>query len=367
MTLATSSAFELFLEKLRSPRFRVAAPLLVLAALRFFYHRQRRHLEQIRLHRHFTQALADGHGEDKALDHRAVEEWHDVGEGVEFGSIVYLPKPNRPRSNVLVLIVPGNPGMAHFYLPLMREIVRRHGTQHEVRAVTHAGHYMPWKNSGKVFDLEHQHEHKVTYLRQRFAENPDLKLIIIGHSIGSYLTLKIVEAFPNQVAKIVLMQPTIHHIGRSAKGLQLAPVFHHRQHSIKIVKLLEFLVPMALRRFLVRLAIGSHQEPVLHLASLALVNRHVFNNVLHMADQEMKTVGDMNEQLLREHEHKTLFVYSPIDGWVPNEFVQMFQLRLPRAGHRMVPQSHGFMMDDNGTRDMADHISQWIQDAMVTE
>ncbi|KAJ0409494.1 hypothetical protein P43SY_002384 [Pythium insidiosum] len=267
----------------------------------------------------------------------------------------------------MVLFIPGNPGIPHYYLPLMREIVRRHGAHHEVRAMSHSGHYMPWKNNYRVFDLEHQVEHKLEYLRQRINENPDLKFVLISHSIGSYLALQIVEAFPTHVVKIVLMQPTIHHIGRSQKGQQLSPLFAHRNRAIHLVKLVEYLLPMTLRRWVVGRAIGddvARAEPVFHDASVGLVNHRVMMNVLHMAHQEMREVGDMNESVLRAHEHKTLFVYSPVDGWVPNEFAQLFQLKFARAGHRMVPQSHAFMMDKDGTKDMADHISQWIEDAL---
>ncbi|GLE10876.1 hypothetical protein PINS_up023148 [Pythium insidiosum] len=199
MASALQSFVQLLTSRLQSPRYRILAPLVAVALLRIVYHRRRRHLEQLQLHRRLNRILADGHTLDAELDHRAREEWHEVDDGVEFASIVYPAKSSaeRPKSNVMVLFIPGNPGIPHYYLPLMREIVRRHGAHHEVRAMSHSGHYMPWKNNYRVFDLEHQVEHKLEYLRERIKENPQLKLVLISHSIGSYLALQIVEAFPH--------------------------------------------------------------------------------------------------------------------------------------------------------------------------
>ncbi|GLE11799.1 hypothetical protein PINS_up024488 [Pythium insidiosum] len=52
------------------------------------------------------------------------------------------------------------------------------------------------------------------------------------------------------------MQPTIHHIGRSKKGQQLSPLFAQRNRAIQLVKLIEYLLPMTMRRWVVARAIG---------------------------------------------------------------------------------------------------------------
>uniref|UniRef100_K3X1E7 Serine aminopeptidase S33 domain-containing protein n=1 Tax=Globisporangium ultimum (strain ATCC 200006 / CBS 805.95 / DAOM BR144) TaxID=431595 RepID=K3X1E7_GLOUD len=387
MALVLPPFLATLVERLKS-RYRVLAPLTLLALFRYVYHRRQRHLEQLRVHRAINQELTHArhvvhhpHGARvPALAAAAageiqfhpdllspVEEWHDVAEGVQTQSIVYhaLPDANGVvDSDVLVLIVPGNPGIAHFYLPLMREIVARHGRRHEVRSISNAGHFMPWKNNGREFTFQEQIEHKLNYVGQRVAQNPNLKLIVIGHSIGGYITLKIAERYPEHVAKLCLMQPTIMHMMKTTKGAALAPVFEQYKHAIKLVHMLEFLCPTVVRQFFIRLAIGHTTEDVLQHATLSLVNRHVMRNVLLMALHEMQQVCELDDSLVRTHEDKTLFVYSPIDDWVPNEFVQGYQERFTKSRHRMIPQSHGFMMDVNGTRDMAAHISQWISDVV---
>ncbi|KAG6617177.1 uncharacterized protein IUM83_04773 [Phytophthora cinnamomi] len=88
-------------------------------------------------------------------------------------------------------------------------------------------------------------------------------------------------------------------------------------------------------------------------------------NVLGMAADGMKDVANLDEEIVKKFEDKTLFVYSTVDEWVPTEFLQEYQVRFPNAQHRVVPQAHAFMMETNKTRDMAAHISQWISDVLM--
>lgn len=378
MAIAVPPVLVALLARLKQ-RYCVLAPLALLALVRYVYHKRQRHLEQLHVHRAIIDELAHArhvvhHPLRKQQQQRLVpeellgpvEEWHDVADGAQTQSIVYhaLSDNDEPPSDVLVLILPGNPGLAHYYLPLMRELVQRHGRRHEVRCMSHTSHFMPWKNNGRAFSFQEQIEHKCVYLRQRITANPALRLVIICHSIGAFVTLQIAKQFPRHIAKLCLMQPTITHIGKTRKGLALMPLFRHHSHSIKLIHLLEFLCPLVVRQWLIRLAIGGQNEAVLHHATLSLVDRSVMRNVLLMAFHEMQQVGELDDTLVRDHEDKTLFVYSPVDDWVPNEYVQRYQTQFGKARHRMVPQGHGFMMDANGTRDMAEHISQWIADEL---
>ncbi|KAE8984508.1 hypothetical protein PR003_g24320 [Phytophthora rubi] len=365
-----------FLEnlKLQTQRHSVLAPLLALVLARFVYHRRRGHLAQLRLHRALSRQLTtefDPCRHDDAVSPSPIaaptEEWHVVDEdGSQAQSLVYYPMERRSQESdkVLVLVIPGNPGVPFYYLPLMQEIVRTHGRRHEVRCLSHAGHFMPWKNNGRAFSLKEQLEHKAFYLSQRLRDDPTLKLVVIGHSIGSYFALDVARRFPQHVAKLVLMQPTIMHMALSPKGKQMMPLFNHYERGVTLVGAVEYLVPVTLRRWIVRRVVGSKTSETLQLASLSLVNSTVMRNVLGMAADEMKEVTELDEELVTRFEDKTLFVYSTVDEWVPAEFVQEYQVRFPNAQHRVVPQAHAFMMETNGTRDMAAHISQWVGDVL---
>ncbi|CAH0484463.1 unnamed protein product [Peronospora farinosa] len=179
---------------------------------------------------------------------------------------------------------------------------------------------MPWKNNGRAFTLQEQLEHKAFYLQQRLHDDPTLQFVIIGHSIGSYFLLDIARRFPQQIAKLVLMQPTIMHMALSPQGKRMMPLFNHYESVVSLVGAVEFLVPSLLRHWIVRRVVGSKTSETLQLASLSLVNTYVMRNVLGMAANEMKDVTELDSDLVAKFEDKILFVYSTVDEWVPAEY-----------------------------------------------
>uniref|UniRef100_M4BEM6 Lipid droplet-associated serine hydrolase n=1 Tax=Hyaloperonospora arabidopsidis (strain Emoy2) TaxID=559515 RepID=M4BEM6_HYAAE len=278
-------------------------------------------------------------------------------------SLVYYPL-EYVKHKTLVLVIPGNPGVSFYYLPLMQELIRKHGRRHEVRCLSHVGHFMPHKNKEQAFTLQEQLEYKAAYLQQRLRDEPTLQLVLIGHSIGSYFLLDMAKRFRQHIAKLVFMQPTIMHMALSRKGRQMMPLFNNYERGVALVAAAEFIMPLSLRRWIVRRVLGDKTSEPLQLASLSLVNASVMRNVLKMAANEMEEVTELDGDLLAKIEEKVLFVYSTVDEWVPAEFVQEYQLRFPNAQHRVVPQAHAFMMEVNGTRDMAAHISHWISEVL---
>ncbi|RMX63628.1 hypothetical protein DD238_007700 [Peronospora effusa] len=357
--------------KMQAQRHSVLSLVFALALSRFVYHRRRGHLDQLHVHRALTRQLSaefDPCKHDASMSSSSiaapVEEWPIVAkDGTQTQSIVYYPM-HKTEHKTLVLIIPGNPGVSFYYLPLMQEIYKSDKQRHEIRCLSHTGHFMPWKNNGRAFTLQEQLEHKAFYLQQRLHDDPTLQFVIIGHSIGSYFLLDIARRFPQQIAKLVLMQPTIMHMALSPQGKRMMPLFNHYESVVSLVDAVEFLVPPLLRHWIVRRVVGSKTSETLQLASLSLVNTYVMRNVLGMAANEMKDVTELDSDLVAEFEDKILFVYSTVDEWVPAEFMQEYQVRFPNARHRVVPQGHAFMMETNGTRDMAAHILQWIGDVL---
>ncbi|POM59046.1 Hypothetical protein PHPALM_36224 [Phytophthora palmivora] len=202
--------------------------------------------------------------------------------------------------------------------------------------------------------------HKAFYVKKRLQDDPTLRLVVIGHSIGSYIALDMARRYPQQIAKLILTQPTIMHIAISRKGKQLKSMLNNYDFVVMFMGMVDYLVPISLRRWIVRRSVGSQAEETMRLASLSLVNSCVVQNVLGMAANELAEIVELDEKLVANHEKNILFVYSTMDEWVPGEFMQEFQLRFVNAQHRVVPHGHAFMMEPNGTRNVGEHISQWI-------
>ncbi|KAL3669382.1 hypothetical protein V7S43_005778 [Phytophthora oleae] len=366
----------------------ISTPLFALIAVaRVVYQRHQEHLEQQRQdqHRHrylLTDSDTDEDSNDEEDEEKIsrckvpspVKEWTVVAEdNTKTLTLVYYPEEEEreevPEENMessqektLILVIPGNPGNPYYYVPLMQEIIEKHGRNHEVRCLSHAGHVIPWKTHNRDFTLQEQMGHKMLYIKQRLREDPTLRLVVIGHSIGSYIALHIAKQFPGQIAKLVLMQPVIMHVALSRKGKQFMTILNNYEFVVMFMGMVDYLVPVSLRRWLVRRSVGSQTEETVRMASLPLVNSCVIQNVLGMAANEMAEVVELDENLVTKHESKTLFVYSTVDEWVPGEFMQEFQLRFVKAQHCVVPHGHAFIMEPDGSRDVAEHISQWIGD-----
>ncbi|KAG1684671.1 hypothetical protein DVH05_010638 [Phytophthora capsici] len=362
-----------------------SAPLFALIAVaRVVYQRHQENLEQQRQDQHHRRyLLTDSDSEDSNDDEgdedvsrsklpSPTKEWTVVAEdNTKTLTLVYYPEEETrqevpeentesSREKTLILVIPGNPGNPYYYVPLMQEIIRKHGRHHEVRCISHAGHVIPWKTHNRDFTLQEQMDHKMFYVKQRLREDPTLRLIVIGHSIGSHIALHVAKRFSAHITKLVLMQPVIMHVALSRKGKQFMGIMNNYEFVVMLMGLVDYLVPVSLRRWFVRRSVGSEAEETVRMASLALVNSCVIQNVLGMAANEMAEIVELDESLVTKHEDKTLFVYSTVDEWVPGEFMQEFQLRFVKAQHRVVPHRHAFMMEPDGSRDVAEHVSQWI-------
>ena len=91
-------------------------------------------------------------------------------------------------SDRLILIVPGNPGVAVFYVPFAASLAASH-PESGIVVVGHAGHDQKRSEKGGVFvDLFGQVEHKAQVLMHAF---PSKHLVLIGHSVGSWIILEL--------------------------------------------------------------------------------------------------------------------------------------------------------------------------------
>uniref|UniRef100_G3VXC6 Lipid droplet-associated hydrolase n=1 Tax=Sarcophilus harrisii TaxID=9305 RepID=G3VXC6_SARHA len=115
--------------------------------------------------------------------------------------------PKAPK--LLILIIPGNPGIPAFYAEFLKALYLSLEKRYPVWAISHAGHISapsgarvreesPEDPSSKTpddaFGLEGQVEHKLAFLRKCVPSS--LRLVIISHSVGSYILLEMMKRGP---------------------------------------------------------------------------------------------------------------------------------------------------------------------------
>ncbi|XP_009986099.1 PREDICTED: UPF0554 protein C2orf43 homolog, partial [Tauraco erythrolophus] len=105
-----------------------------------------------------------------------------------------------------------------------------------------------------VFGLNGQVEHKLNFLKKNVSK--DIKLVLIAHSIGCYITLEMMKrASELQVLRSVLLFPTIERMAQSPQGKLMTPLLCKLRYILYMpVYLLSFL-PEGVKASLVRFAL----------------------------------------------------------------------------------------------------------------
>ena len=228
------------------------------------------------------------------------------------------------RNRTLLLVIPGSPGMGHFYIPFATRLFQRGGGAYDVAVVSHAGHspgVAKPRGSGDAverdwYSLEDQIDHKMAYIEQQAVDKDSL--FLVGHSIGCYMILKMLQLLaPERVKKAIFLFPTIEKMALTPNGQFMSPLFTtFRYPFIGIVWLLSN-IPEVIQRFVLKWYF--YTTPSKHLESITLgtmnIDSRSIYNILCMANQEMTEVMDLPEDIISESIDKLVFYYGVGDKW----------------------------------------------------
>lgn len=244
-----------------------------------------------------------------------------------------------PRNSSLLLIVPGSPGMGHFYIPFATKLFQLGEGRYDVAVVSHAGHSpghirRPLNDGRQIesdpsvgdfdvndqeedwYSLEDQISHKLEYIRKR-ASSKD-SLFLVGHSIGSWMILQMLQQLePSRVKKVALLFPTIEKMRVTPNGQKLSPLFSTWQRPFTMLIWFISSLPNFLRRFVLhRYFHTTPSEHVTHMAEATMnINSRSMYNILQMAHQEMEEVAEPPFHVIDEHIDKIVFYYGVGDRW----------------------------------------------------
>ncbi|XP_067840446.1 lipid droplet-associated hydrolase isoform X2 [Heptranchias perlo] len=228
---------------------------------------------------------------------------------LKFGSFdCWLKDGSKNSSKVLFLIIPGNPGIVCYYKPFMQILHKILNRKYPIWAISHAGHCIPPEGMEMVEDIEledvfglnGQIEHKLTFLRKNVPK--DVKLVLIGHSIGCHMILEMMKREPElQVLKAVLLFPTIERMAESPQGKLMTPVLCKLRFLMYVpIYFLSFL-PESVKASLVRWALQGLQslDEATVSASLNLFSVDCAANAMYMGSQEMMQVVQRDDSTIR--------------------------------------------------------------------
>ncbi|KAH7710800.1 Protein F26A3.1 [Aphelenchoides avenae] len=271
------------------------------------------------------------------------------------------------------LFLAGNPGNEGFYEEFGRQLLTALPQQKDWHVsfytVSHLNHSpLPVELVKRHlfterFVLSDQVEHKLDWCRQYLPKVG--KLYLVGHSIGAYISLRILRTLLDEgwdVEMCYALFPTVERMADTPNGRRLgrlADFFDRHDLLTKALCLWLNYVPLRLKRWLVSWHLHGQTPKCVVDSAADLFNVGVIRNIIHMANDELHKVCEFDPKLIEEKD-RVLFYYGATDGWVPLDFADEMEKRVPgRVIRDKESCEHAFVVRDSAA--MGRVIAQLVQ------
>ncbi|GLH05871.1 Lipid droplet-associated hydrolase [Gryllus bimaculatus] len=266
----------------------------------------------------------------------------------------------------LIVCISGNPGVTSFYNEFLETL---YGTlDMPVWILSHAGHEVgqdvtipPLSGNRELYNLEGQIKHKIEFLKKYVP--PHVNIYFIGHSIGSYMILRVLKQFPEikgRVIKAYMLFPTIQKMRDSPNGKFFSGVIQYIVPIIVFLSWIFTLLPLVVRKTLLYgyFTIQSTKKDMIR-PTMKLINPRALRNVFFLAKEEMDVVTELDPDLINNVVDKLFFYFSTSDGWVPLSYYEDLKKSHPRIHALTTNHRHAFVLDSG--REVGYCVSKWIK------
>ncbi|KAL6708195.1 hypothetical protein ACN47E_003379 [Coniothyrium glycines] len=279
---------------------------------------------------------------------------------------IYLRTPPEPGKKsaartYIVYFVTGNPGLVeyyrtfltHLYGLLSRDTASDRDVEFQVFGRSLSGFEvngadiktMKWRKQ-PPYGLQDQIRHAEDELTELLEDAKDrgardIRVILIGHSVGAYIALEIIrrlrahgmagEDFDTRITGAIGLFPTVVDIARSDSGLKAAPFLKNSNFAVfasLLVNFLTFFLPVSLLASLIGKFLGFPEDASNTTASF-VKSPYGIQQALHMARDEMFQIdtdiwdeeiwGAAASEPATEHPHPRpilRFLFAKKDHWV---------------------------------------------------
>lgn len=220
-----------------------------------------------------------------------------------------------------------------------------------------------------MYGLRAQIDHKVRFIRDHVP--PDVSLILIGHSIGCYMILNMLEQLPSsRVLRCFMLFPTIERMAVSPNGVSMTPLLRYLRWLIVAAALLLVVLPEEIRKAFIRFHFRKVDvAECLYKGVLHTLTPWTANFTTYLARIEMGQVTELQKDLVSKHLRKLSFYYGASDQWAPAQFYYELMTAFPEADARLcnLNLKHAFVISKKESKSMAEILWQWTKSHQCTE
>jgi len=234
---------------------------------------------------------------------------------------ISLGLANASKARSLMVFFTGNPGLSAFYCDFTRCLATSNSDL-DVLVVGYAGHGVCELNSPlQQFHLRDQLAVANQVMKRFVVNNPCMYLSYYtgGHSIGSYVALRMVTLYPSSFERAFLLTPTICDMAKSPNGKMNGPLVRSDVLSIMAATTIGFAASL-LPDSVTHCAIGISQPGATTTCKKIisqLSRQNALKNVLYLARTEFDMVDELDSIGMKAVAEKLVIVFSKSDRWVP--------------------------------------------------
>lgn len=282
---------------------------------------------------------------------------------------------SRYDHKMLILVIPGNPGMIEFYKDFMETIYVTLGMRVPVWGISHSGHVKepsgvtmpPLHGNETLYGLHAQIEHKISFV-ENFVPK-DYSLILVGHSIGCYISMELMSSVVGaQVSKSVLLFPTIERLALSPQGRWAKQLLNYFQpFAIALLFVLSYLstrVQYKIVEWYFQNGEGTVPDCALR-ASMNIFDVSCTRKWMFMAKQEMVIVREPDIENIARHLDDLVFYYGTNDHWCPVAYYEELIERFPDGDIRLCDRGYDHAFVLRSGRDVGSMVAVWLKDMLL--
>ncbi|KAI3447416.1 hypothetical protein Pfo_004081 [Paulownia fortunei] len=265
-----------------------------------------------------------------------------------------------------VLFIPGNPGVISFYTDFLESLYELLEGTASVTAIGHISHSEKNWESGRLFSLQEQINHKISFIEQEL-QDVEVPIVLVGHSIGSYISFEIFKRSHKKVIYCIGLYPflavnTASSTQSSIRRIAASPTLCTALSSIGA---LLGMLPALISRFLVKKSIAkSWSSSAVEVLCTHVLQYHTMRNMLFMAMTEFQKLPEKPDwDFIRGKKSQIAFLFGLDDHWGPLHLYEEICKQVPDASLEVEREghTHAFSCTEAGSIWVARHVSSLIK------